>query len=112
MLDLLIIFIPYLPKAQREALFKATATDVMLEHNDATVQKKSYRILKRCLEIHSTGVDLAGLVQTLGEVGAGVGAGAQRVSCVLAQIQCRNPALIWDVGSITTPHDYSRCFTF
>jgi ribosomal RNA-processing protein 12 len=80
MLDLLIIFIPHFHQAQREALFKATATEVMLEHEDATVQKKSYRILKRCLEIRSEGVDLGDLVSKLGDVGGGVGPGAQRVS--------------------------------
>ena len=84
MLDLLIIFIPHLPATQSAALFTATATPTMLEHNDATVQKKSYRALKRLLETGklseaASGERLEEFVTKLNEVGGGVGPGAQRV---------------------------------
>ncbi|KAK4688051.1 ribosomal RNA-processing protein 12, partial [Tremellales sp. Uapishka_1] len=83
MLDLLIIFVPYLPAAQSKALFTATATPTMLEHVDATVQKKSYRTLKRLLEAGKLGAAAGGdeleqFVVKLNEVGGGVGPGAQR----------------------------------
>jgi ribosomal RNA-processing protein 12 len=84
MLDLLIIFVPYLPQAQSSALFTATATGTMLEHHDATVQKKSYRLLKRLLEAGrlgqaGQGEKLDEFVVKIGEAGAGIGPGAQRV---------------------------------
>lgn len=85
MLDLLIIFTPQLPTTQSVALFTATASATMLEHSDATVQKKSYRLLKRLIEAGKLGVALEGekleaFVESLNEVAAGVGPGAQRVS--------------------------------
>lgn len=85
MLDLLIVFVPYIPPAQSIALFTATATPTMLEHGDPTVQKKSYRVLKRLLEAGRIGnmvqgEKLEGFVTKLNEVGGGVGPGAQRVS--------------------------------
>lgn len=88
MLDLLIIFVPNLPAAQSAALFTATATPTMLEHHDATVQKKSYRLLKRLIEAGHVsqlvnGEALEQFVVKLNEVGGGVGPGAQRVSTVL-----------------------------
>ncbi len=88
MLDLLIIFVPYLPPAQSAALFTATATPTMLEHKDATVQKKSYRALKRLLEAGRLGEAANGekieeFVGKMNGVGNGVGPGAQRVSCLV-----------------------------
>ena len=81
MLDLLIIFVPYLPASQSAALFKATATPTMLEHPDPTVQKKSYRLLKRLIEAGKIGQgNLGQLVEQLNNVVGSVGAGAQRVS--------------------------------
>lgn len=85
MLDLLIIFVPHLPQAQSAALFTATATETMLEHHDATVQKKSYRLLKRLLEAGrlgeiGQGEKLEEFVVRIGEAGTGIGPGAQRVS--------------------------------
>jgi ribosomal RNA-processing protein 12 len=57
----------------------------MLEHDDATVQKKSYRLLKRLIEDGKvaemvSGEKVEGFVRALGECAAGVGPGAQRVS--------------------------------
>ncbi|ORY31769.1 NUC173 domain-domain-containing protein [Naematelia encephala] len=83
MLDLLIIFVPYLPATQSTQLFSATANPILLEHKDATVQKKSYRLLKRLLEAGklgdmARGDQLQTFVEKLGEVGGGVGPGAQR----------------------------------
>jgi ribosomal RNA-processing protein 12 len=85
MLDLLIIFVPHLPTPQAKALFNAIATTTMLEHDDATVQKKSYRLLKRLIEDGKvaemvSGEKVEGFVRALGECAAGVGPGAQRVS--------------------------------
>ena len=85
MLDLLIVFVPYLPQTQLAALFKASATPTMLEHHDATVQKKSYRLLKRLLESGKLGPvgegqQLEDFVGKVVEAGGGVGPGAQRVS--------------------------------
>ena len=85
MLDLLIIFVVNLPPTQSIALFTATATGTMLEHSDATVQKKSYRLLKRLLEAGKLGNAVQGkkleeFVVKLGEAGGGAGPGAQRVS--------------------------------
>lgn len=85
MLDLLIIFVPHLPVAQAKALFNAIATPAMLEHDDATVQKKSYRLLKRLIEDGKMielvqGDKVEGFVKGLGECAGGVGPGAQRVS--------------------------------
>lgn len=85
MLDLLIIFVPYLPSAQSTSLFNATATPAMLEHPDATVQKKSYRLLKRLLEggkLKLRGKQLEEFVEKLNAVGGGVGPGAQRVRSI------------------------------
>ncbi|WVR06684.1 hypothetical protein IAU60_003716 [Kwoniella sp. DSM 27419] len=80
MLDLLIIFVPHLPPAQSFALFNAASQGTLLEHKDATVQKKSYRCLKRLIEGGKLGdkVNLEEFVAKLGEAGAGVGPGAQR----------------------------------
>ena len=83
MLDLLIVFVPYLPPTQSTSLFNAIATPAMLEHSDATVQKKSYRLLKRLLEngkLNVEGKELETFVEKLNAVGGGVGPGAQRVS--------------------------------
>lgn len=57
----------------------------MLEHHDATVQKKSYRLLKRLLEAGrlgelGQGEKLEEFVVKIGEAGTGIGPGAQRVS--------------------------------
>ena len=84
MLDLLIIFVPYLPTTQSASLFTAIATPTMLEHHDATVQKKSYRLLKRLLEGGKLGdigqgQKLEEFVVKVGEAGWGIGPGAQRV---------------------------------
>ena len=80
MLDLLIIFVPHLPSTQSAELFASTATSTMLEHSDATVQKKSYRVLKRLIE--SGRIEdalkeekLEEFVARLNEVGGGVGPG-------------------------------------
>lgn len=83
MLDLLIVFVPQLPAAQSIALFKATATPELLEHADPTVQKKAYRLLKRLLEAGklgetASGDNLESFIESLNEVAAGVGPGAQR----------------------------------
>ncbi|WRT66755.1 uncharacterized protein IL334_003718 [Kwoniella shivajii] len=80
MLDLLIIFVPHLPPTQSQALFNAASQGTMLEHKDATVQKKSYRVLKRLLEAGKLdkSKNLEEFVKKLGEAGAGVGPGAQR----------------------------------
>ena len=88
MLDLLIILVANLPPAQSLALFEATASQAMLEHGDATVQKKGYRVLKRLLEAGRVGdlvqgEKLENFVSKLNEVGGGVGPGAQRVSSQL-----------------------------
>lgn len=85
MLDLLIIFVPHLPIAQAKALFNAIAAPTFLEHDDATVQKKSYRLLKRLIEDGKVselvqGEKIEGFVKAVGECAAGVGPGAQRVS--------------------------------
>ncbi|WVQ84214.1 hypothetical protein IAT38_006365 [Cryptococcus sp. DSM 104549] len=84
MLDLLIIFVPHLAPAQSLALFNAASQGTMLEHHDATVQKKSYRLLKKLLEGGKLGPQgqgreaLEGFVARLGEAGGSVGPGAQR----------------------------------
>ncbi|WWD18835.1 hypothetical protein CI109_103290 [Kwoniella shandongensis] len=83
MLDLLIIFVPQLPSAQSIALFNAASQGTMLEHKDATVQKKAYRVLKRLLESGKLGEkqnkeNLEVFVRKLGEAGGSVGPGAQR----------------------------------
>ncbi|WWC88271.1 uncharacterized protein L201_003178 [Kwoniella dendrophila CBS 6074] len=81
MLDLLIIFIPHLPITQSQALFNAASQGTMLEHKDATVQKKSYRALKRLLEagkLDTKSQKLEEFVKKLSEAGGGVGPGAQR----------------------------------
>ncbi|WWC63041.1 uncharacterized protein I303_105640 [Kwoniella dejecticola CBS 10117] len=79
MLDLLIIFVPHLPPAQSQALFTAASQGTMLEHKDATVQKKAYRLLKRLLEAGKLNKGLEGeFVKKLSEAGGGVGPGAQR----------------------------------
>ncbi|WVQ96562.1 hypothetical protein IAU59_003667 [Kwoniella sp. CBS 9459] len=82
MLDLLIIFVPHLPPTQSLALFNAASQSTVLEHKDATVQKKAYRLLKRLLEADKLGKKgkegLEGFVKKLGEAGQGVGPGAQR----------------------------------
>ncbi|ODN76332.1 ribosomal RNA-processing protein 12 [Cryptococcus wingfieldii CBS 7118] len=83
MLDLLIIFTPILPLAQSLALFTAVSQPTMLQHRDATVQKKSYRLLKRLLEggklsLSLTREKLEAFVGKLGESGSSVGPGAQR----------------------------------
>ena len=89
MLDLLIVFVPFLPPAQARALFNATAGPTMLDHGDATVQKKSYRLLKRLIERQVAGGIEAQVIpaQQVGELvrlvnasAASVGPGAQRVS--------------------------------
>ena len=88
MLDLLIIFVPLLPATQARALFNATAGPTMLDHGDATVQKKSYRLLKRLIERQVAGgveaqvvqpEQVAELVRLVNASAASVGPGAQRV---------------------------------
>ncbi|WWC96369.1 hypothetical protein V866_003236 [Kwoniella sp. B9012] len=80
MLDLLIIFVPHLPPAQSQALFNAASQGTMLEHKDATVQKKAYRLLKRLLEAGKLDKtrNIEEFVKKLSEAGGGVGPGAQR----------------------------------
>ncbi|CAK9785021.1 putative ribosomal protein [Cutaneotrichosporon oleaginosum] len=83
MLDLLIIFVPSLPPAQSVSLFAATATQDLLMHSDATVQKKAYRLLTRLIEAGRLGTAINGdnletFVQKLNEVATAVGPGAQR----------------------------------
>lgn len=83
MLDLLIVFVPHLPPAQSASLFTATSTKDLLEHEDATVQKKAYRLLKRLLEAGQLGAAGSGdklheFVERLNEVATQVGPGAQR----------------------------------
>lgn len=83
MLDLLIIFVPSLPSAQSPLLFTAAATQDLLLHSDATVQKKAYRLLTRLIEAGKLGSAVNGdnlevFVQKLNEVATGVGPGAQR----------------------------------
>ncbi|WVQ73553.1 hypothetical protein IAR50_003131 [Cryptococcus sp. DSM 104548] len=81
MLDLLIIFTPTLPYTQSLALFTAASQPTMLQHRDATVQKKSYRLLKRLLEggkLELQREKLEAFVNKLGESGSAVGPGAQR----------------------------------
>jgi len=85
MLDLLNIFAPHLPLAQSSSLFSATASSTMLEHSDATVQKKSYRLLNRLIESGKIAKDgkvdaLDKLVTAVNSLGGTVGAGAQRVN--------------------------------
>lgn len=88
MLDLLIIFVPLLPSTQARALFNATAGPTMLDHGDATVQKKSYRLLKRLIERQVAGgveaqvvpaEHVGELVRLVNASAASVGPGAQRV---------------------------------
>lgn len=111
MLDLLIIFIPHLAATQSIALFTATATPTMLEHGDATVQKKSYRVLKRLLEAGKLSLSaqaLEAFVEKLNAVGGGVGPGAQRVSSLplLGQDGAVHPADM--IGSFAAPVDPGR----
>lgn len=112
MLDLLIIFIPNLAMAQSTALFNATATPLMLEHADATVQKKSYRVLKRLLEagrLSLAGQALEEFVEKLNAVGGGVGPGAQRVGFPFSL--CFSQACLADMCRIDfsySPHSL-RC---
>ena len=82
MLDLLIVFTPFLPPAQSSTLFNASASKLMLEHSDATVQKKTYRLLHRLVEAGKAGSGdgLASLVAVIKETEASVGPGTQRVS--------------------------------
>ena len=94
MLDLLIVFVPDLPRIQSATLFFATATSEMLEHADATVQKKSYRLLKRLIEGGRLGVEIQDarieeFVEKFNDFGGGVGPGAQRV-CFLSVTPCSN----------------------
>jgi hypothetical protein len=84
MLDLLIILIPHLPSAPATALFNAASTGNLIENSDAAIQKKSYRILTRLIELNKASV-LQGegfdqFVQKLVDVSASIGPGAQRVS--------------------------------
>lgn len=91
MLDLLILFVPHLPSGQSRALFTATASTTMLEHHDATVQKKSYRLLSRLLEsgkVFLTGEEMESLIKTLNDVAAGVGPGTQRDRLALFGVIC------------------------
>ena len=83
MLDLLIILTPHLPPTQSAALLNATASSLMLAHPDATVQKKSYRLLKRLIESGIGGnkaESLEKLVAQIKETEGVVGPGTQRVS--------------------------------
>lgn len=76
----------------------------MLEHPDATVQKKSYRLLKRLIDsgnVGNLGVKLDEFVVKLGEAGGGVGPGAQRVSRAVKDIR----TILTSVpGSTATAH--------
>jgi ribosomal RNA-processing protein 12 len=85
MLDLLIILVPHLPVECALKLFAATQTSTLLEHSDATVQKKSYRILARLIDSGKVaaalqGESVDGFVKRVEDVGPNVGPGAQRVS--------------------------------
>lgn len=72
----------------------------MLEHSDATVQKKSYRLLKRLLEngkLNVEGKELETFVEKLNAVGGGVGPGAQRV-CLFSFISF-SPSAVSPISS-------------
>lgn len=84
MLDLLIILLPYLPSTAAQALFGAAATGNLIENSDPAIQKKSYRILTRLIELKkATGLQgeaVDAFVQKLVDASGNIGAGAQRVS--------------------------------
>jgi ribosomal RNA-processing protein 12 len=84
MLDLLIILIPHLPASPAKALFNAASTGNLIENSDAAIQKKSYRILTRLIELDKAsalqGEGFDQFVQKLVDVSASIGPGAQRVS--------------------------------
>lgn len=50
MLDLLITLVPFLPVEDGQSLLDVAGSSRLLEHEDAGVQKKTYRILARLLE--------------------------------------------------------------
>lgn len=84
MLDLLIILLPHLGPAPAKALFNAASTGNLIENSDAAIQKKSYRILTRLIELNKAnaleGQGFDTFVQKLVDVSASIGPGAQRVS--------------------------------
>lgn len=81
MLDLLIILVPHLPRETAQRLFTAASTGDLLENADPAVQKKSYRILTRSLELQKAtfegdAIDL--FVGKIAAAGRKIGVGAQR----------------------------------
>lgn len=81
MLDLLIILVPHLPSTTAQALFTAASTGDLLENSDPAVQKKSYRILTRLLELGKASVEgeaVDAFVSKIAEAGKQIGVGAQR----------------------------------
>lgn len=84
MLDLLLILLPFLPPTPSAQLFEQALTPEWMENADPGVQKRSYRLLARCVEsgaIKSSGdraVVVEKVVRRLVETSEKVAQGAQR----------------------------------
>lgn len=86
MLDLLLLLLPYLPSVPARQLFDQALTAQWMENSDPGVQKRSYRLLARCLD---SGVLVKGganktelidqVVKRIGETAEKVAQGAQKV---------------------------------
>lgn len=50
MFDLLLLLLPFLPPAPARQLSEQALTSQWMENSDAGVQKRSYRLLARCLD--------------------------------------------------------------
>lgn len=86
MLDLLLLLLPYLPSVPATQLFDQALTAQWIQNPDAGVQKRSYRLLTRCLDsgvLVKNGSDQGELVdkivKRIGETSEKVAQGAQKV---------------------------------
>ncbi|KDQ21665.1 hypothetical protein BOTBODRAFT_26095 [Botryobasidium botryosum FD-172 SS1] len=105
MLDLLVILVPYLPPAQSAALFTLALGPELMESPDATVQKKSYRVLARLVESGKVAVGGTDkLIQRLSESAESVSPAAKRdrlhlLTCIVPAL---TPAELHFIPSILT----------
>lgn len=88
MLDLLITLVPFLPVSEGSALLTLAESDALLKHDDAGVQKKTYRILARLVEGNKgeallrsgkgTAANVSELLRQLHDATVNVSSGAKR----------------------------------
>lgn len=81
--DLLVLILPYLPKAERQEAWNICSSGTVIGHPEGGVQKRGYRILMKSVEAgHITqALDVEDVIVKLTSSSDTVAAPAKRVGC-------------------------------